>query len=220
MYLPACEGNDPNSAESPDALCPQAVAMCAATPATDDLMYWRFTAVREPDGSRTDWAPAGQACLRPAAVPAAAVPAFTLNDFRRLPLPPGTARVQPANGRTLVNVDTNVMVIAGPVTLTTSLLGLPIRVRATPERFAWDFGDGAGLVTEDRGAPWPDMTTTHVYPTPGLRAITLTTFYSGEYSVADGPWLPVDGEASVASAPVPIEVFEARGELVGDLVQP
>ena len=83
------------------------------------------------------------------------LPPFTLRDFRRLPLPAGGVNVQPPNLRTLVNVPTNLYVQAEVTTLTTTLVGFPVRVRATPVAYRWAFGDGAGLVTDDKGAPMP-----------------------------------------------------------------
>jgi hypothetical protein len=99
----------------------------------------------------------------------------------------------------------------------TTLLGMPVRVRATPVKFTWNFGDGASLRTTDAGAPYPRMTTTHVYRQPGRRAISLVTSYAGEYSVSDGPWLPVEGEVEVSSTAVIVVVFEARAHLVDGL---
>jgi hypothetical protein len=44
--------------------------------------------------------------------------------------------------------------------------------------------------------------------------IGLTTVYRGEYSVAGGPWLPIDGTAQVVTPPVNVTVVAAHGELV------
>ena len=85
----------------------------------------------------------------------AALPVFGVEDFRRLPLPAGVVHIQPPNGRTLVNVPTNVYVDADEVVLPTQLLGFPVRVRATPSRYTWRFGDGHAMTTTDRGAPYP-----------------------------------------------------------------
>jgi hypothetical protein len=149
-------------------------------------------------------------------VPAGAVPVFTARDFRRLPLPPGGVRIEPPNLRTLVNVPTNVYVVAEVRIIPTTLLGFPVRVRATPERFRWRFGDREGLDTADPGAPYPDLRTTHTYLRPGQRRVGLRTSYRGEYSVAGGPWLPIDGTAQVASAPVTLTVLSATNRLVAD----
>jgi hypothetical protein len=146
-------------------------------------------------------------------VPDGAIPVFGVEDFRRLPLPAGVVHVQPPNGRTLVNVPTNVYVDAEPVTLPTQLLGFPVRVRATPARYRWRFGDGAALTTRDEGAPYPDMTTTHTYTQPREARISLTTVYTGEYSVAGGPFQPIDGTATVTSPAAALTVLAAENQL-------
>lgn len=213
-YVPACQGNGPDPASSTDGSCPQALVMCASTPAVDDLMFWRFERVVGPPPG--PWRRTGATCLRRSQVPAAVVPGFTAADFRRLPLPAGGVHVQPGTLRTLVNVETNVYVSARAVTLRTTVVGRPVRVRATPVGFRWSFGDGGVLATTDPGGAYPAMTTTHVYRRPGVVAVGLVTRYRGEYSVAGGPWLPVDGEAEVASSPVRVTVVQARAELVAD----
>jgi PKD repeat protein len=143
----------------------------------------------------------------------AALPVFGVEDFRRLPLPAGVVHVQPPNGRTLVNVPTNVYVDADEVVLPTQLLGFPVRVRATPARFTWRFGDGHAMTTTDRGAPYPDMTTTHTYTRPQTARIALTTVYTGEYSVAGGPFQPIDGTATVQSPAAALTVLAAENRL-------
>lgn len=166
---------------------------------------------------QTGWTQGGTTCGDPT-VPGAAVvvPALSLEEFRRLPLPPGVAGVQPASGRVLIRVPTNVFAQADQTVLDTVLLGFPVQVRATPSRYAWDFGDGAVVETEDPGAAYPELRVTHAYESSGGYAIALTTFYTGEYSVAGGPWLPVPGEAQVASAAVPVTAVAGRNELVAD----
>lgn len=168
------------------------------------------------------WQQLGTRCVAPAAaaVPAPQFPGFTLADFRRLPLPAGTAKVEPDNGYTLVGVPTNVYADVRPVELATQVVGFPVRVRATPSHYVWAFGDGATTgPTEDAGAPYPELRLAHTYTGTGTFPITLTTRYSGEYSVGGGAWLPIDGEAEVTSAPLPVEVLEGRNALVGDLAQ-
>ena len=117
----------------------------------------------------------------------------------------------------LVGVPTNVYASAEPVTLDTELLGFPVQVRATPSRYSWDFGDGnAHGPTEDAGAPYPDLRITHEYASSGVHGVRLTTYYSGEYSVAGGPWLPVPGEAGVTSGAVDVEALAGRNRLVAE----
>ncbi|HEY6793340.1 MAG TPA: hypothetical protein VI248_01515 [Kineosporiaceae bacterium] len=145
---------------------------------------------------------------------AAPVPVVTAEDFRRLPLPAGVIHIQPGNGRALINVPTNVYLDASARILPTVILGQAVRVRATPVQYRWSFGDGSWLQTTDPGAAYPNLRTTHTYATTGVMPIGLTTVYHGEYSVADGAWLPIDGTAQVTTPPVPLTVVAARAELV------
>jgi hypothetical protein len=215
VTVPACGGNEPNLAMPVEGLCAQAVSMCSDTTDPSDVMFWIY---QGPPGVSApvpgQWRLVGQACLHTGEVSERAVPAFTVEDFRRLPLPAGGVRIQPATLRTLVNVETNVYVDSRPVVLTTTLLGMPVRVRATPAGYTWTFGDGSRLRTTDPGGPFPRMSTTHVYRLPGRWLVTLVTSYTGEYSVAGGPWLPVDGEADVPSPAVTLTVVETRARLV------
>jgi hypothetical protein len=219
-YVPACEGNWPESPDSLGTLCPRATQMCAATPAPNDLGYWVFTA---PAGSgtrtRSSWTATGEYACRGATDEEDAPtlePVVTAEDFRRLPLPAARVNVQPPNRRTLVNIPTNLYANAEPVVLPTNVLGQPVRVRATPLRFRWTYGDGRSLTTADPGAPYPELRTAHTYQAPGRRTLGLRTTYTGEYSVAGGPWLPIDGLASVDSPGTALTVLAAENQLVAD----
>ena len=143
------------------------------------------------------------------------LPTFTLQDFRTLAVAPAASAVQPAPD-TLKGMHTNVYAEAQPQQFATELGGFPVQVRAVPVQYAWDYGDGSTLgPTELSGAPlaegaWDVPTdTSHVYAETGDYAVTLTTYFAGEYSVAGGPWLPVAGLNDVVSAPVPLSVWRS-----------
>jgi hypothetical protein len=217
----ACPGNNPRTNFSNSIFCDNARLGCEMTEDPNDILYWIWPGTRNGQSVEYGPGPTGEQCVGPDAAPEDVVPEFTLADFRRLPLPPGTGKVQPDNGYTVINVPTNVYAEAEPVTIDTTLLGFPVQVRATPERYTWDFGDGSTLgPTEDAGAAYPELRTTHEYTDRGKYEITLTTHYSGEYSVAGGPWLPVNGEATVTSQPVPIQALAGRNRLVAAADQP
>jgi hypothetical protein len=217
-YVPACEGNWPDSPNSLGTLCPRAIDMCAGTPDPDDLGFWIFTAPASSAQTAESWSATGEStCRGPGDDEDPTVqPVVTAEDFRRLPLPAAKINVQPPNRRTLINIPTNFYTDAAPVVLPTTVLGQPVRVRATPMRFRWTYGDGAALTTADPGAPYPDLRTSHTYRQPGERTLGLTTTYSGEYSVAGGAWLPIDGLATVTSPGTALTVLAARNELVAD----
>jgi len=80
-----------------------------------------------------------------------------------------------------------------------------------------DFGDGNHYGPHaDAGAPYPALRITNTYAEPGTYDITLTTYYTGEYSVAGGPWLPVPGKAQVTSPPAQVQALAGRNRLVAD----
>ena len=196
--------------------CRQANAMCSDGASVPMCV---LTAPARPRPGADDWVNTGRVVCRgegeaederPVVVSAA--------QFRRLPIPAAGIRAQPdpAVRPTLVNVRTNLMTTRRTPTLTTTVLGQPVRVRATPARYHWNYGDGTARTTTEPGAAYPAaMPTAHVYRAPGRFTVTLTTTFTGEYSVAGGPWLPVDGTAEIASDSLTVEAIEARAELVG-----
>ncbi len=143
---------------------------------------------------------------------------LTAADFSRLPLTPSAPQIQPADGRGLVNADLIVYTDPGTQTLTTTVLGVPVTVRATPTRFAWDFGDGTpALVTSDPGAPYPRQTVARPYTSPGTYRLTLSTTWAGTYQVNNsGPWFDVLGTATTVSAPRTAEIAEVHTVLVAN----
>ena len=149
---------------------------------------------------------------------AAPLPGLSLADFQRLPLPAGTSTVEPPGGYVLVTMPTNVFASSTePVVLTTTVLGQPVQVRATPARWSWDFGDGTVVgPTTDPGAAYPALTNTHAYAERGDYEIVMTTHYTGEFSLDGATWYPIQGEAQVDSAPVTVTAMAGRNVLVAD----
>mgnify|MGYP003951611303 CR=1 FL=1 len=148
----------------------------------------------------------------------ATVVVLTAADFRRLPLTASAPRVQPADGRGLVNMDLIVFTDPAPQVLSTTVLGVPVTVRATPVSYAWDFGDGSEpLVTTDPGAPYPHQTVARPYRAEGTYQLTLRTTWTGTYQVnGTGPWHTVAGAATTTSTPVTTQAYTATTTLVAD----
>ncbi|WNB85944.1 PKD domain-containing protein [Cellulomonas sp. ATA003] len=98
----------------------------------------------------------------------------------------------------------------------TTVLGIGVRIRATPQTFTWDFGDGSDpLRTDDPGRPWPEHTVAHRYRGEGTHRITLTTTWSAVFQIAGTTgWEPVAGTATTTSSSDPLTVHEARSHLV------
>ncbi len=136
-------------------------------------------------------------------------------QFRRLPIPAPEIITQPPDRITLINIDTNILTRKNAVVLPTTVLGQAVRVRATPASFTWQYGDGTDLTTANPGALYPNMPTAHVYRAPGTFTVDLTTTFTGEFSVAGGPWQPIAGTASIRSDPATIQAEERRAVLTG-----
>nr|WP_240894785.1 PKD domain-containing protein [Kineococcus siccus] len=133
------------------------------------------------------------------------MPTVTIEDVRRIGLPPATATLQPDSGQVAINLAVNLMATAGQVTRTVDILGFPVTIRATPVTYRWTCGDGAVVgPTSDPGAPWPALTVTHTYRQPGNYEITLTTAYTAEYSVAGLGFQPIAGTVAIDSPATPV----------------
>ncbi|CAN5334222.1 hypothetical protein BH11ACT1_BH11ACT1_32400 [soil metagenome] len=179
----------------------------------------------------TPWTP--WTYLTGASCPQDVLPAFTLADFRRLPLTPTRTTIQPGTGYVLVNYGIIVTADPTPLDLTTTLLGYPVTVHATPTRYTWDFGDHTTpLDTTDLGVPYPTDGSTppaahgsiyptgshgHPYPTPGTYTLTLTTQWTGTYQIAGDPTTrPITGTATTTTTHPPLTVVERRSHLIND----
>jgi hypothetical protein len=147
------------------------------------------------------------------------IPAAAAWAFQEMQIEPSEVNVQPPNGWTLVNVDTIAFTDRTPRTMSTSLFGIPVEIRAVPSNYSWDFGDGsAPLTTTDPGAPYPAHTVAHAYAKRGEATISLTTTWHGQFRLAGEPtWYDVTGEGTTVSSSGSLEILEARARLVEDL---
>lgn len=144
-------------------------------------------------------------------------PGIVASAFRRIPLPGSRLLVQPPNGRTLVNFETNFYTDNGPFEVPAFvLLGHRIELRVRPVEFVWDFGDGSSQVTTSPGAAYPRLDVTHSYRRVGRVRPSVTTVYAASYRVdGDGPWREVDGTVRIVGEAVEVEVLSATPTLVG-----
>ncbi|MFI7586077.1 hypothetical protein ACIB24_03255 [Spongisporangium articulatum] len=112
-----------------------------------------------------------------------------------------------------MNIATNLYTVRKVQILNTTVLGQAVQVRATPSTYTWTYGDGERLTTTNTGGAYPDLSLGHTYQQPGKYAVGLATTFTGEYSVAGGPWQPVDGTATVNSPQRDLTVLQARSQL-------
>ncbi|WP_328295675.1 PKD domain-containing protein [Kineococcus sp. NBC_00420] len=197
---PACGRNGPEGSFGSDT-CRASIANCP--PGQFLVTTWTRT------GDDVRWVNQGNSCTTDATTAEPVVlPTVTEADLRRVPLPASPVNLQPDGGEALLNVPLILHTTAGTVTRDTTILGYPVTIRATPTSWTWTFGDGSTLgPTEDPGNPYPHQSLTHTYTAAGDREITLTTTYTGEYTIAGLPYRPIDGTASVTSAPTPVHVL-------------
>ncbi|MDF9877227.1 hypothetical protein [Cellulosimicrobium cellulans] len=180
---------------------------------------YRQTREIGPDGTPGAWSATGepvadQSCVTPADLAGEAERAFAT-----LALGPSPIVVQPPDGWTLVNVPTITYTQPTEQTLDTTLLGIPVQIRAAPRSFTWDYGDGTTpLTTTDPGAAYPHHTVAHTYDQPADQVqIALTTTWSGQFRITGTPtWTDVTGTATTTSTAAPLRVYEARSRLVTD----
>jgi hypothetical protein len=156
-------------------------------------------------------------CLLPDANdgPAEITPGVVAAAFTRLPLPPSKLIVQPPNGRTLVNLETNFFTKTEPFTRSVTLLGQRIQLTITPTSFEWRFGDGESTSTSSPGSAYPDLEITHTYQRKGRVTPSVDTTYTATYRVNGGPSQPVPGSVTIPGEPVPLRVITASPQLVG-----
>ena len=135
--------------------------------------------------------------------------------LRRVSLPASTVNVQPPNGRTLVNFDTNFYTERDDFTRVVNLLGRQVKLRIHAHSFTWHFGDGEIVATETPGAPYPALDVTHTYRRPGSFQVGVDTTYTADFSVDNGAWRQVPGTVTANGTSDALSVIEARPELVG-----
>lgn len=135
--------------------------------------------------------------------------------FQRIPLPASPLNIQPPNGRTLVNFDTNFYTEDQSFDRTVRLLGRRIDLHITVASYTWHFDDGEQLTTSKPGAPYPHLQITHSYLRTGDYAPTLDTTYVADYRVDGGAWQTVPGSVTIEGDPEQLTAIEARPVLVG-----
>ncbi|MFE4465153.1 hypothetical protein ACFRCR_08545 [Oerskovia sp. NPDC056781] len=139
-------------------------------------------------------------------------------EFQRLTIAPSPVMIQPPDGWTLVNVDTITYTSPAPQTFTTTLLGIPVTIEATPHTFTWDYDDGTTPVTtSDPGQAYPRHTVAHVYEEEAVATISLATTWHGRFQITGtATWTSITGTATTTTTAPPLTIHEARSRLVSE----
>ena len=146
------------------------------------------------------------------------MPVVSQEDFRSLGVKPLVAHLGPPGQWIPVGIDMIAWAESGVQVFEVEMFGQPVRVRATPVKYVWDFGDGTVLTTSFPGRPHPSRDVSMKYAFEGWYEVSLVTVFSGEFSVAGGPWQPVQGTVEVASEKKWIYSDVRQSRLVGDEV--
>ena len=78
-----------------------------------------------------------------------------------------------------------------PVTARASLPGMVVTAYAAPERFTWDFGEGATVTTDHIGRAWTPHrggSVGHLYETRGTYRVRVEVLWRAIWRVGEGPW--------------------------------
>ncbi|MBF4162546.1 hypothetical protein [Nocardioides acrostichi] len=136
-----------------------------------------------------------------------------------MPLPTPELIVQPPNGRTLVNIDTIFRTEAAPFRRTVTLLGHRVTFDIKAQEFRWTLGDGHTMTTTEPGVAYAEQTprsqyVAYRYTTAGKVHLGLTTVWGADWSLDGGPFQPVPGTVQMDAPTQPLEILEARPQLV------
>lgn len=206
----ACMWNGPENPD--DVLCMNATANCRNR-GLDGIFYRVY--FRE--GPDQIWQMVGERCIGANDRP---VPLVDVIDGVRQQvvnyLPDADPSFQPAAGG-IVNLPT--IFAAGEDrtfrTPTFQVLGLPVVVTATA-RWDWTFDTGVTRSFDVPGGQYPDDSVSWTYGSSGPRAVTLTTYWDAQFTVAGAGPYDVTGPAlSKTAGPLTVPVREARSHLVG-----
>ena len=192
----------------------QVFASCTTADGAEGTIHivWRY---EDDTGARTR---IGTACLTPSEFRSlgAITPAMVRREMQRLEWPQAELEIQPPDGQTLINFDTNFFTSnTRPTTQTVVLLGQRVTIEARPSEYTWHFGDGTTEATTTPGAAYPDLDVTHEYQEPGRVSPSVDTTYTGRYRVNGDSWQEIPGTLTVEGESVGLRVRSASPHLVG-----
>ena len=95
-----------------------------------------------------------------------------------------------------------------------TLLGVQVTLNVNAS-WTWEFGDGTTLTSTDPGGRYPIASLSHVYLAGGSYVVTLTTNWTGTFSMAGGPAAVIPGGPIPRVSPrFPLQIHEAHSVLV------
>ena len=162
------------------------------------------------DGSQAGCEPYNQATPAPTAHPIT----VSMRDVAHLVAHGSGLRRQPDSRTARIDIRMIAYTNPTPQTLTTTLMGHPVTITATPVAYTWDWGDGTQETTTHPGAPYPNDTINHHYTHRSPKTvITLTTTWSAEFSVDGGPTQPIAGHLTTTETSTPFQLVTINSVL-------
>jgi hypothetical protein len=157
----------------------------------------------------------GDVCVPMDDVQEVDVAKLVIREFKRIAWPASELVVQPPEGKTLVNFETNFYTLdSEPITKELTIARQRVTLRAVRSTYTFHFGDGTSTQSASPGRPHPNLDVTHVYKHKGDVVVSLDVTYAGEYRIGDGEWTAIPDTLTVAGAEQDLEVVEARPQLV------
>lgn len=157
----------------------------------------------------------GDVCVPDDEVDAVNIAQLILREFKRISWPASRLVVQPPNGKTLVNLETNFYTTDDKAVVNdVSIANQQVTIEAFPTTYAFNFGDGTSTSTASPGKPYPALDVSHTYARTGVVSVSLDTTYSGRYRIGGGDWVNIPETLTVPGATQDLEVVEAAPQLV------
>lgn len=140
-------------------------------------------------------------------------------QFRSFPIRASKLSSDPSKF-SLKNGYTHFWASKDPQTFDIRMGDTPVKIKAFPVQWNWDYGDGNTKNFNVPGESSPNHTlhdetpTSHVYKETGKFKVVVTTLYRGEFSVDGGAWQSIPGQAAVPSDPVVMDVWRTQKQLI------
>ncbi|MGZ6793893.1 MAG: hypothetical protein ACXVFV_13125, partial [Mycobacteriales bacterium] len=158
----------------------------------------------------------GTYCFGPGDAALPLIPAISsqlARDLQHLIVAKPATHVRP-DGTTLVHYATQFSTDAATYALApVQVLGHTVVVTAHPKTSDWYFGDGTTALDAGPGQP-TDSDVTHTYTADGTVSPYVVVTWTGTFTVDGGAPHDVYGTAQTAGPGTPLQVKQARAELV------
>lgn len=144
------------------------------------------------------------------------IAALAALEWQQMPIAPNTYTTQPATGWAVAELGVVLAVDQNPRTMTTTLLGTPVIIRAIPTVYHWSADDGSTWSSTTAGQTWENGGDAFTFARYEHRTtLGLTTTWRGEFSTDGGvTWRDAPGTATTTSATTTVHVYHPHTHTV------